>query len=229
MYPSPQAYDRAITVFSPDGRLFQVEYAREAVKRGSPSIGAVCKDGIVMIAAKKIENNLIVKDSIKKIDIIHNHLFIATAGLVADAKKVLDYIRDLSLGYRNAFNEDVSPIYVVKQISNLFQSYTQYGGVRPFGISVLVAGMQESDPILYEIDPSGAYASYYAVVIGNKKKEIESVLNQKYDYKLSLNKLESLLYDTLTSNSDKEEYNYVEILSYNIKGNKLSYELKSLK
>lgn len=228
MYPSPQAYDRAITVFSPDGRLFQVEYAREAVKRGSPSIGAICKEGIVMVAAKKIENNLIVKDSIKKIEVIHNSLFVATAGLVADTKRVLDYIRDLSLGYRNAFNEEVSPVYVVKQVSNLFQSYTQYGGVRPFGISVLIAGIQESDPILYEIDPSGAYAGYYAVVIGNKKKEIENALNQKYDYKLSVSKLEALVYDALVSNSDKEEYNYLEILSYSTKG-KLSYELKQLK
>lgn len=229
MYPSPQAYDRAITVFSPDGRLFQVEYAREAVKRGSPSIGALCKDGIVMAAAKKIESNLVVKDSIKKIETIHNTLFIATAGLVADTKRILDYVRDLSLGYRNAFNEEVSPVYVVKQVSNLFQSYTQYGGVRPFGISVLVAGIQEDQPVVYEIDPSGAYTGYYAVAIGNKKKEIENVLMQKYNSKLSLNKLEELVVEALSSNSEKDEYSHIEILTYNYRAGKLNYELRELK
>lgn len=228
MYPSPQqAYDRAITVFSPDGRLFQVEYAREAVRRGSPSAGAICKQGIVLVAAKKIEGNLIVKDTIRKIEIINDNLFLATAGLVADTKRIIDYVKELSLGYRNMFNEDATPVYVVKQLSNLFQSYTQYGGVRPFGISVIVAGYQDQNPVLYEIDPSGAYTGYYAVVIGNKKKEIESIISQKYDYKMPISKLEDLIIEAIKSTGDKEEYNYIELL--NSKGGKLSYELKELK
>lgn len=229
MYPTTpqQAYDRAITVFSPDGRLFQVEYAREAVRRGSPSVGAVCKQGIVIVAAKKIENNLVVKDTIRKIEVINDRLFLATAGLVADTKRVIDYVKELSMSYRNMFNEESSPIYMIKQLSNLFQSYTQYGGVRPFGISILVAGYQEDQPVLYEIDPSGAYTGYYAVVIGNKKKEIESQIANKYDYKMSISKLEELIISSIKTAGDRDEYNYLEVLIS--KGGKLVYELRELK
>ena len=176
---SPQAYDRAITVFSPDGRLFQVEYAKEAVKRGATSIGIKTKDSVILVAIKVLYSKLVEDSSIKKIFKVDDHLFLTASGLIADVRKLVDLAREESNKHRLIYNEPVPVISSVKYVADIMQLFTQYGGARPFGVSLLVAGY-DSKPYLYEIEPSGSYTGYYAHSIGEHKKEVEALLLKKY-------------------------------------------------
>ena len=182
MYPvSPQAYDRAITVFSPDGRLFQVEYAKEAVRRGATAIGIVCgSEGVVLVAHKAITTPLMLAEYMKKVFIIDNHLAATASGLVADARRLVDIARVESQRHRMIFGEDVSVETVAKHISDLMQIYTQYGGMRPFGVSLLLAGI-DTEPRLFETEPSGALSGYRATAIGAGKKEVEELFEKEYE------------------------------------------------
>jgi proteasome alpha subunit len=156
------AYDRAITVFSPDGRLFQVEYAREAVKRGTTTVGLKYKTGVVLIVDKRVTSRLVEPDSIEKIFEIDGHIGCATSGLVADARTLIDRARLDSQINEITYNEKIQVKTLVKRICDFKQTYTQYGGVRPFGTALLVAGVDDSGPRLFSTDPSGALMEYKA-------------------------------------------------------------------
>src|SRR6266511_3719473 len=133
MQPGQMAYDRAITVFSPDGRLFQVEYARVAVTRGNTTVGLKFKNGIVLMADKKIGSRLVETSSIEKIFQIDEHVGAATSGLVADARVLVDYARLVAQINKVTYSERIGVDLLVKRICDYKQNYTQYGGVRPFG------------------------------------------------------------------------------------------------
>jgi len=186
MYPPSQAaYDRAITVFSPDGRLFQVEYAREAVKTGSTSIGIVCKDGIILAAHKRIASPLMVGDSHEKIYVIDSHTAAASSGLVADARKLIDYGRLISQRHRLLYNEPMPIEAMAKDVGDHIQFYTQYGGVRPYGVSLLIAGVTSGEGKIFETDPSGALFEYKATAIGSGKKAVEEMFEKEYKESMS--------------------------------------------
>jgi proteasome alpha subunit len=180
------AYDRAITVFSPDGRLFQVEYAREAVKRGSTTLGIVFKDGAILLADKRVATKLAVPSSIEKIYILDEHIGCATSGLVADARVLVDYARVIAQINKVTYNEKISVEMLVKRICDYKQTYTQYGGVRPFGTSLLVAGVDEFGPQLYETDPSGSLTGYRAACIGANKEKVLEYFEENYKDGLSM-------------------------------------------
>src|SRR3989344_3659631 len=180
MYPPSQAaYDRAITVFSPDGRLFQVEYAREAVKTGATSIGMVCKDAVVLLAQKRISSSLIVKGSHEKIYQVDSHIVASSSGLVADARKLVDMARLEAQKHRLTYDEPISTEQLAKKIGDHIQAYTQYGGGRPYGGSLLVAGA-DGALRLFETEPSGALFEYKAAAIGSGKKEVEEFFEKEY-------------------------------------------------
>ncbi|MEM3031077.1 MAG: archaeal proteasome endopeptidase complex subunit alpha [Candidatus Micrarchaeia archaeon] len=180
MYPvSPQAYDRAITVFSPDGRLFQVEYAKEAVRRGATAIGLVCRNGVILVAYKSMMSHLLVPESMKKIFIIDKHIAATASGLVADARRLVDTARLEAQRHRLAYNEPVTVEHIGKNLSDLMQIYTQYGGTRPFGVSLLIAGVDDA-PRLFEAEPSGALTGYKADSIGSGKKEVDEYFEKEY-------------------------------------------------
>src|SRR3989441_1905660 len=160
MQPGQMAYDRAITVFSPDGRLFQVEYARVAVTRGNTTVGLKFKNGIVLMADKKIGSRLVETSSIEKIFQIDEHVGAATSGLVADARVLVDYARLVAQINKVTYSEKIGVDLLVKRICDYKQNYTQYGGVRPFGTALLVAGGGEPRGHLYQTDPSGARVSF---------------------------------------------------------------------
>ena len=186
MYPPSQAaYDRAITVFSPDGRLFQVEYAREAVKTGATSIGMVCKDAVLLLAQKRISSSLIVKGSHEKIYQVDSHIVASSSGLVADARKLIDMARLEAQKHRLTYDEAISTEQLAKKIGDHIQAYTQYGGVRPYGVSLLVAGA-DGDLRLFETEPSGALFEYKATAIGSGKKEVEEFFEKEFKDELSL-------------------------------------------
>ncbi|HLD75502.1 MAG TPA: archaeal proteasome endopeptidase complex subunit alpha [Candidatus Norongarragalinales archaeon] len=186
MYPPSQAaYDRAITVFSPDGRLFQVEYAREAVKTGSTSIGIVCKDGIVLLAHKRATSPLVIGGSTEKIFAIDSHIVSSSSGLVADARKLVDFARLEAQKHRLSYNEEIPVELLSKHIGDHIQFYTQYAGVRPYGVSFLIAGI-DGGLRLFETDPSGALFEYKAAAIGSGKKAVEEILEKEYRDDLAL-------------------------------------------
>ncbi|MBN2518579.1 MAG: archaeal proteasome endopeptidase complex subunit alpha [Candidatus Altiarchaeota archaeon] len=181
MYPGGQlAYDRAITVFSPDGRIFQVEYAREAVKRGTTAVGMVYNKGVLLAVDKSIEYSLLVPESIEKIYQIDEHIGAASSGLIADARRMVEEARLEAQRNRIVYDEEISVSELTRKISNTSQMYTQYGGIRPYGCALLIAGVNDSGKELFETDPSGAYSQYYATAIGSGKKEVEKFFEKNY-------------------------------------------------
>src|SRR2546427_902782 len=160
MQPGQMAYDRAITVFSPDGRLFQVEYARVAVTRGNTTAGLKFKDGTVLMADKKIASRLVETSSIEKIFQIDEHVGCATSGLVADARVLVDYARLVAQINKVTYAEKIGIDLLVKRICDYKQNYTQYGRVRPFGTALLVAGDEGPRGHPYTRRPRGARASH---------------------------------------------------------------------
>jgi proteasome alpha subunit len=204
MYPvSPQAYDRAITVFSPDGRLFQVEYAKEAVRRGATAMGVVCADGVILVAHKNIVSNLLVFESMKKIFKIDNHIAATASGLVADARRLVDMARLEAQRHRLLYNEPMNVESVARHLCDAMQSYTQYGGVRPFGVSLLIAGF-DSEPRLYEAEPSGALTGFKADAIGSGKKEVDEFFEKEYRDGLSIDDGISLAMKALKKTTDSK-------------------------
>ncbi len=180
MYPTgPAAYDRAITVFSPDGRLFQVEYAREAVKRGTTACGITYDKGVLLAVDKSISSKLIVPRSIEKIFQVDEHIGIATSGLVADARRLIEDARMKAQRNKLSYNEPISIYALTRDICNTKQAYTQYGGARPFGTALLIAGVNDQ-PYIYETDPSGAFTEYTATAIGTGKTDVEKLFEKEY-------------------------------------------------
>lgn len=180
MYPpAQQAYDRAITVFSPDGRLFQVEYAKEAVKRGATAIGMVFDGGVLLVAYKNANSKLLVPESMKKVFEIDKHIAATASGLIADARRLVDLARMEAQRHKLAYSELASVETISKELCDLMQVYTQYGGIRPFGVSLLVAGVDDR-PRLYEAEPSGALTGYLADAVGSGKKEVEEFFEKEY-------------------------------------------------
>jgi len=182
---SPQAYDRAITVFSPDGRLFQVEYAKEAVKRGATAIGIAVKEGVALVAFKSIHSHLVVPDSLKKIFDVDEHIAVTASGLIADARRLVDVARVDAQRHKITYNESVSVETIARGVCDLMQVYTQYGGIRPFGVSLLIAGVDDF-PRLFEAEPSGAMTAYKADSIGADKKEVDEILEKHYKETLTI-------------------------------------------
>lgn len=188
MYPvSPQAYDRALTLFSPDGRLFQVEYAKEAVNNGAPVIGIVYKEGVLLAGYRRVHTKLVVPESVKKIFLIEPHIAVGTSGWIADARRLIEFAQREVQNYKMTYNEVPTVHYICREVSNVFQAYTQYGGTRPFGTALLFAGIDDDKAVLYETDPSGAMIQYKATVIGAGKNEIMEYLTKHYKESLSLN------------------------------------------
>lgn len=181
MQMAPQmGYDRAITVFSPDGRLFQVEYAREAVKRGTTAVGVKAKDGVALLVDKRVTSKLLEAASIEKIFQIDDHIGAATSGLVADARALIDRARVEAQINKVTYDEPIGVETLAKKICDFKQTYTQYGGVRPFGTALLIAGVDDNRARLFETDPSGALLEYKATGIGSGRAETLEVFEKKY-------------------------------------------------
>ncbi len=184
MHLPQMGYDRAITVFSPDGRLFQVEYAREAVKRGATAIGIKTKEGVILIADRRVASRLLEADTIEKIYKIDEHICAATSGLVADARVLVERARVEAQINRLTYDEPISVKELAKRICDFKQQYTQYGGVRPFGVSLLIAGV-DTVPKLYETDPSGALLEYKATAIGMGRNTVMEYFEKEYKEDMS--------------------------------------------
>jgi len=201
------AYDRAITVFSPDGRLFQVEYAREAVKRGTTTVGLKFKSGVVLIVDKRIASRLMEPKSIEKIFQIDGHVGCATSGLVADARILVDQARVIAQVNKITYDEAMSVEELVKRICDFKQNYTQYGGVRPFGTALLVAGVDDQGEHLFETDPSGALVSYKAGSIGAGRNVVMEVFEEEYAENMDMDGAVLLGLKALKKATEEEKLN----------------------
>ncbi len=192
-----RGYDRAITVFSPDGKLFQVQYAQEAVKRGYTALGAKTDAGVVLAAERRTTSKLVEDGSVEKIFKIDNHLGAVASGLIADARVLIDKARVEAQVNRLRYDEPVSVESLAKTMGDTKQMYTQHGGVRPFGTRFLIGGVGERGPHLFETDPSGVVAAYKAHAIGGGAEEATDVLEEKYEEDMDLDELVQLSVEAL--------------------------------
>jgi proteasome alpha subunit len=174
-------YDRAITVFSPDGRLYQVEYAREAVKRGTTAVGIKAKDGVVLIVDKRVSSKLLEASSIEKIFKIDEHIGVASSGLVGDARALVDRARVECQINRVSYDEPIEVEALSKKLCDHMQSLTQYGGIRPYGTALLIAGVSDREVRLFETDPSGTLLEYKATGIGIGRPAAMKVFEEEYN------------------------------------------------
>jgi len=190
-------YDRAITMFSPDGRLLQVEYAKKTVKQGSTAIGMVCKDGVLLVADKRIVDKLIIIEAVEKIFQIDDHIGATASGIISDARLLVERAQLIAQQHRVTYDNAVDTSTVVKDICDIKQMCTQSGGFRPFGVSLLIAGIDEDGPKLFETDPTGIYFQYKASVIGEGETEIESILHKKYNENMTIDEGLKLIVESL--------------------------------
>ncbi|MEM2934918.1 MAG: archaeal proteasome endopeptidase complex subunit alpha [Candidatus Thermoplasmatota archaeon] len=180
------AYDWEITVFSPDGRLFQVEYAREAVKRGTTTVGIKFKKGVALIVDKRITSHLIEPASIEKIFKIDDHIGCATSGLVADARALVERARIEAQINRLTYDKPIQVKTLTRKICDFKQTYTQYGGVRPFGTALLIGGVDDTGAHLFATDPSGAMVEYKATAEGEGRDAAIEYFEKNYKENLGM-------------------------------------------
>ena len=175
-------YDSRTTTFSPEGRLYQVEYAMEAISHAGTAMGILASDGIVLAAEKKIASKLLEPaKSSEKMYMIDDHVACAVAGITADANILINQAR--LHAQRHAFNyQEPQPVeQLVQRLCDEKQAYTQYGGLRPFGVSLLYAGWDQTYGFqLYASDPSGNYGGWKATSIGANSSAAQSLMKQEY-------------------------------------------------
>jgi proteasome alpha subunit len=172
-------------MYSPDGRIYQVEYAIETVKRGTLAIGIKSKDGVVM-AVEEIPRKLQVSGVTQKIFQVDDHIGVAAAGYIPDARVQVDDARTFSQSHKLIYDEQVDVETVAKHLADRCHQYTQYSGVRPFGVALIIAGVDQRGNLIYVTDPSGTYVSYSAVAIGANAEEVNSFLEKNYKDEMSL-------------------------------------------
>ena len=211
MLPAQQGYDRAITVFSPDGRLYQVEYAIETVKRGSIAVGIKCKDGVV-IAVEEKSRKLQISDIAQKIFQIDDHVGVAAAGYIPDARSQVDNARFFSQSNKMIYDEPVEVETIAKHLADQCQQYTQYAGVRPYGVALILGGVVNSKSELFLTDPSGTFLSYDAIAIGSGSEQVTDFLEKTYKDDMSLDEASSLATAGIyLSSEDKEGQSHIRM------------------
>jgi len=172
-------YDRAATMFSPDGHILQVEYAEKTVRLGSSSIGFVCSDGVLIIADKRMNDNLIVPESANKVFEIDSHIIGTAAGIMSDARVLIERGQLIAQQHRVTYDSPVDVVSIIKDISDIKQQFTQHPGVRPFGVAVMIAGIDNKEK-LYVSDITGNYFEYFASAIGEDDEKIKEKIRKVY-------------------------------------------------
>ncbi len=211
MLPAQQGYDRAITVFSPDGRLYQVEYAIETVRRGTIAVGIKCKDGII-IAVEEKPRKLQISSTAQKIFQIDDHVGVAAAGYIPDARSQVDNARFFSQSNKMVYDEPVEVETIAKHLADQCQQYTQYAGVRPYGVALILGGVVNNKPELFLTDPSGTYISYDAIAIGSGSEQVTDFLEKTYKKDLSLDDAATLATAGIyLSSEDKEGTSHIRM------------------
>ena len=186
-----RGYDMTPTMYSPDGRIYQVEYAMETVKRGTLAIGVCSKEGVI-IAVEEKARTLQTTGITQKIFQVDFHIGIAAAGYIPDARIQVDNARFFSQGNRMTYDESVEIGTVAKYLADQSHQFTQYSGVRPNGVSLIIAGIDQKGESIYVTDPSGTYVQYAAVAIGAGSEDVNDFLEKHYNPDMSIDDASSL-------------------------------------
>lgn len=197
-------YDGAITIFSPEGRIYQVEYALELVKRGSPIVGVKSPEGVVLAAIEPKQSRLAAQINSKKIYQIDEHVAVAIAGLSPDARVLVRQARYVSQGNRMSYDEPVDIESLTSSVGDLLQTYTQNSGVRPFGVSIIFGGVDNHRVSLISTDPSGSYRGHKAHAIGRNSEKAMKVLHDQYREGMNLDEATALAIESLKEAADEE-------------------------
>ena len=229
MAAPPTAYDRAITIFSPDGELYQVRYAFEAVRKGWTSLGIMTTSGVVLAAEKRKMVQLMDLDGIEKIYKVDDHIGVTFAGMGSDGRVLIDYARLVAVRHRLTYGEPPTTEYVAKAVADVKQLYTQHGGVRPFGVALIFGGVDLDGTVrLFRTEPGGQYFSYYATAIGLGGDAANSYLEKVYRKDMSLedaikHAIIAIFKGRLASSDEKKEElvqqfeHYVELAYVDVK------------
>ena len=199
-----RGYDMTPTMYSPDGRIYQVEYAIETVKRGTLAIGVASKDGVIMAVEEKART-LQTNNVTQKIFQVDYHIGVAAAGYIPDARVQVDGARFFSQGNRMTYDESVEVATVAKHLADQAHQFTQYGGVRPNGVSMIIAGIDQKGESIYVTDPSGTYVQFAAVAIGAGSDEVNAFLEKNYNENMSLEDAASLAIAAINLKSETKE------------------------
>jgi len=202
MFLTRSEYDRGINTFSPEGRLFQVEYAIEAIKLGSTAVGIQTSEGVVLAVEKRLTSPLLEPTSIEKIMEIDSHVGAAMSGLTADARTLIDYARVEALNHTFTYDEPMSIESITQSICDLALRFgedrkNEKAMSRPFGVALLIAGIDENGPALFHTDPSGTFIQYDAKAIGAASEGAQSNLQDHYSKSMTLKEAEVLALQTL--------------------------------
>ena len=209
-------YDRSATMFSPDGHILQVEYAEKTIRLGSASIGIKSEEGVVIVADKGKKDKLIVPESADKIYEIDDHIMASAAGILSDARILINQTRVISQQHKVTYDSPIDIETIIREISDIKQQYTQHPGVRPFGVALMVAGKNGGECKLYTSDITGNYFEYTAVAIGENDDKIKDILRKEYRKDLTIKesiKLALQIFkDILGENFDLNRFNisYIE-------------------
>jgi proteasome alpha subunit len=177
-------YDRAATMFAPDGHILQVEYAEKTVRLGSASVGVVCKDSVVIVSDRRKRDKLVVGESANKINEVDEHIVCVSAGISSDARVLIDKARVMAQQHRVTYDSAPSTESIVRDISDIKQQFTQYGGGRPFGVSLMFGGIN-GEAVLYTTDITGNYLKYKANAVGEDDEKLRKFLRENYKEGLS--------------------------------------------
>lgn len=211
MLPSQQGYDRAITVFSPDGRLYQVEYAIETVHRGTVAVGIKSAAGVV-IAVEERHRKLQIAEHAQKIFPVADHIGVAAAGYIPDARSLVDDARMYAQSNKLIYDESVGTETLSRHLADTCQSYTQYAGIRPVGVSLIIAGADaDGSNQLYMTDPSGTYISYNAVAIGSKADDVTKFLEKNYEPELGIDDASVLAAAAIQMSTEKDGSGHIRM------------------
>jgi len=211
LLPAAAGYDRAITVFSPDGRLYQVEYAIETVRRGTLAIGIKSKDGLILAVEEK-PRKLQNAEVTQKIFQVDDHIGVAAAGYIPDARSQVDNARFFAQSNRMIYDEPVEVESVAKHLADQCQQFTQYAGVRPFGVALIIAGVDRSGSTIYLTDPSGTYISYDAVAIGSGADQVTEYLEKFYKKDMTTEDAAALAIESIyLVSEDKEGVKHIKM------------------
>ncbi len=197
-------YDRALTVFSPEGRLFQVEYALEAVRRGTLAVAVKSKDAVCLAAQIKIPSKLMDADSIDKLFQVDEHIGVAIAGLHADSRTLINYARVQAQSFRLTYDEPVRLNMLVKSIADMKQQYTQFGGIRPFGCALFFVAVDAKGTQIYTTSPSGIYRAFKAYALGSGESTARDYLRENYKEEMSFDEIINLALNTLKESIDED-------------------------
>ena len=206
-----RGYDMTPTMYSPDGRIYQVEYAIETVKRGTLALGISTKDGVILAVEEK-PRTLQTKNITQKIFQVDFHIGIAAAGYIPDARVQVDGARFFSQGNKMTYDESVEVATVAKHLADQAHQFTQYGGVRPNGVAMIIAGVDQKGESIYITDPSGTYVQFSAIAIGNGSEDVNEFLEKFYSKDMSLEDAAALAIAAINLKVDqKEGINHVKM------------------